>query len=251
MKKIGPQTPASSRLIVAADFRPDSDGPTGIRRKVLNLGHKLRGLGVIIKLNFALRACGYELIQEIHNLGLEVMADLKLHDTPQTMENDALMLDQYQPDYLTVMAAAGYEGLERVQAITSDTTEVMAVTVLTSLRHWESKDIFDLPTEQAVINLSWLAYQTGIRSIVCSPKEAAFIRMEDGLDICINTPGVRPAWAVVIDDDQARTATVEEAIRAGADRIIMGRPIVEASDPHEAIQRSINEIEIALSPPPH
>jgi len=164
--------------------------------------------------------------------GVEVFLDLKLHDIPATVAGAARAVSRLRPEILTVHATGGADVIKAaVQA--APATIVAAVTLLTSLREDDLAQVGMAGTvSDAVRRLAVLAVSAGARGLVCSPQEVAAVRAEVGQDIVLITPGIRPAGAD--SDDQARVATPEEAIRAGADLLVIGRPITRASDPGAA-----------------
>ena len=163
---------------------------------------------------------------------VSVFLDLKLHDIPATVAGAARAVARLRADVLTVHAAGGPEVIRAAVAGAPDTT-IAAVTVLTSLRGPDLGRIGvsgSLP--DVVRRLAVLAVEAGARGLVCSPQEAAAVRAEVGQEVVLITPGVRPVGTEA--NDQARTATPEEALRAGADLLVIGRPITGAPDPGAA-----------------
>jgi orotidine-5'-phosphate decarboxylase len=164
--------------------------------------------------------------------GVQVFLDLKLHDIPATVAGAARAVSRLKPAYLTVHAAGG-SAMIRAAAEAAPHTKIAAVTVLTSLAE---EDLTSLglagPALDAVRRLSALAVEAGARALVCSPMEAAAVRAEVGPDVTLITPGVRPHGAAT--QDQARVATPEQALAAGADLLVIGRPITAAPDPGAA-----------------
>lgn len=164
--------------------------------------------------------------------GVKIFLDLKLHDIPVTVAGAARAVGRLRPEILTVHASGGRDVIRAAVEAAPDTT-IAAVTVLTSL---SSADLerFGMvgPLHDVVLRLSALAVQAGARALVCSPQEVTDVRAEVGPNITLITPGVRPAGAA--SHDQARTATPEQALRAGADLLVIGRPITGAPDPGAA-----------------
>ena len=164
--------------------------------------------------------------------GVEVFLDLKLHDIPATVAGAARAVSRLRPEILTVHAAARITS-EPAAVESAPATCVAAVTVLTSLG---DDDLSALgvpgPVSDVVRRMAVLAVAAGARGLVCSPQEVAAVRAEVGPDVMLITPGVRPAGADL--HDQTRVATPEEAIRAGADLLVIGRPITGAPDPGAA-----------------
>jgi orotidine-5'-phosphate decarboxylase len=244
-------TPAE-RLIVAADFKPDPNLTYGVsvlrkrdyvREKVIALADSLEGTGVYLKVNSALRACGYDLIGEIQSRGLRVFADLKLIDIGETLSTDGVLLREAKPELLTTMCVAGLTAMQALKAELPD-TEVLGVTVLTSLKDVDTQAMFTCSTEQAVMRFAQVAADARIDGLISSPKEAEVLRAKFGIVLSLNTPAIRPTWAIVPGDDQNpdRIMTPAKAIKAGADRIVVGRPIVKAEKPYDAVMRTIEEI---------
>jgi orotidine-5'-phosphate decarboxylase len=236
-------------LIVAADYRPE--GKVNFRRevsdKVLALADQLKGLGVYIKVNSILRACGYDLIADLHGMGLRVFADLKLTDIPQTMETDAILLAEYRPDILTVMCNFSVEGMARVKnALRDVNTQILGVTIMTSLDEEECQQIYICTPKAGVVRFARLAQAAHLDGLIMSIKEAEVITKRKDLHLSINTPGIRPDWAVVKNDDQKRTGGIKDAFKKGVSAIVMGRPIVEAPNPREAVEKTLTEIKEGL-----
>lgn len=237
---------APERLIIAADF-PLQKGEDRIvaSYRVLDLCHKLKNMGVYIKINSISRAYGYGLIDAIHDLGLKVFADLKLNDIPNTLNDDGRLLFEARPEIVTAMCSTGTSALRELKNQLPN-TEVIGVTVLTSLKEIEVQNLYGCSVEEAVIRLAKIAAGAEIDGLVCAPREVAKLNsMFRGFSF--NTPGIRPVWASVSGDDQnpERVMTPEQAIDAGADRIVVGRPITKSADPFKAVMRTIEEIDKA------
>ena len=176
---------------------------------------------------------GPEVVASIRGAsGVRIFLDLKLHDIPATVTSAARVVARLRPDLLTVHAAGGPEVVRAAVQGAPDTT-VAAVTVLTSLDGADLERIGMLgPMSDAVRRLAALAVEAGARGLVCSPQEVAAVRSEVGPDITLITPGIRLAGADA--QDQARIATPEAALTAGADLLVIGRPITGAPDPGAA-----------------
>ncbi|WP_026411632.1 orotidine-5'-phosphate decarboxylase [Actinomadura oligospora] len=163
---------------------------------------------------------------------VQVFLDLKLHDIPATVAGATRAVARLKPTYLTVHAAGG-SAMIRAAAEAAPDTRIAAVTVLTSLDDADLARIgLEGPAADAVLRLAALSVEAGARALVCSPHEAAAVRAEVGPDITLITPGVRPSGAAT--QDQARVATPEQALAAGADLLVIGRPITGAPDPGAA-----------------
>ncbi len=164
--------------------------------------------------------------------GVSVFLDLKLHDIPATVAGASRAVARLRPDVLTVHAVGGPD-VVRAAIEAAPGTMVAAVTVLTSLNDRDLGLVGMTGTvSDAVLRLATLAVEAGARGLVCSPREVAAVRSAVGPDVTLITPGVRPAGSE--SHDQARVATPEEALRAGADLLVIGRPITGAPDPGAA-----------------
>ena len=182
-----------------------------------------------------------------------VFLDLKLHDIPNTVAGAAAAATQIGVELMTVHASGGpamlraaLEGAERGAARAGvRRPALVAVTVLTSLGAEDlARTGVPAAPEAQALRLARLAQEAGLEGVVSSPREAALLRRELGPDFRLVVPGIRPASAGA--DDQARTADPAEAIRAGADLLVVGRPITQAADPAAAARGVLDEIERSL-----
>jgi len=236
------------RLIVAADYNPsECGGVKGVEAKVMELAKTLKNTGVFIKVNSILRFVGYGLITRLHDLGLNVFADLKLIDIPNTMKTDAEFLLEVNPDILTVMSCAGIDGMHAVQNIIGESCEILGVTILTSLNEEECQNIFTCSTKAGVLRFARMTQLAGLGGLILSPKEVDILKDRFELTLSLNTPGIRPEWSLVKEDDQSRILTPSKAIEKGARRIILGRPITGAYNPKDAVLKTIEEIKQGLA----
>jgi orotidine-5'-phosphate decarboxylase len=182
-------------------------------------------------------AAGPEAVRRIGARGAPVFLDLKLHDIPNTVAGAVRALLPLRPAMLTLHAAGGGAMVEAARKAAQEAGEarplLLAVTVLTSLDAGAlaQTGVVD-PPETQVLRLARLALDNGADGLVCSPREAAAIRAEFGARPVLVVPGVRPAGSAA--GDQARTATPAEAVAAGADWIVLGRPLTGAPDPAAA-----------------
>ncbi len=176
--------------------------------------------------------------------GLPIFLDLKFHDIPNTVAKAIESTAGLPVRMLTVHASGGPEMLRRASDAAGNLAAktgqpaplVIAVTVLTSL---DASDLAAVgqPADTAaqVLRLAELTLKQGADGIVCSPREIAVIRAACGLDFHLVVPGIRPEGSAA--DDQKRTLTPAEALRLGADTLVIGRPITDAADPAKAAQR--------------
>jgi orotidine-5'-phosphate decarboxylase len=239
-----------SSLIVALDFDSLSTA--------LKFAQKISDLVGMFKVgNQLFTSAGPEAVKQIAALGNSIFLDLKFHDIPNTVAG-AVLSSAAMPgvQLVNVHALGGTAMLEAaVQAVSAgvpmgaDRTRLIAVTILTSMDHKAMRDagIGGTPLTRAV-KLARLAKKCGVDGVVASVQEAKAIRKACGREFLIVTPGVRPAEKLAADktanrkDDQTRTATPAQAVKAGADYIVVGRPIIAAEDPRSAAQSVVDEI---------
>ncbi len=239
----------ADRLIVAADFKPsDGQGKSWVEDQVLGLAEKIGITNIYIKVNSALRVCGYELINQIHSYGLRDFSDLKLNDIPETLSVDGMFLRKYKPSLLTVMCSAGVNAIRELNKQLPE-TELLGVTALTSFTNDDTNAMFSCSTAEAVKRFADVGHSAGVNGFISSAVEAEMLRLRFGVMVTLNTPAIRPLWAIVAGDDQNkdRIMTPFKAIKAKADRIVIGRPITQANDPLEAVMRTLEEIEEATN----
>jgi orotidine-5'-phosphate decarboxylase len=187
-------------------------------------------------------------IREMTNA--KVFLDLKLHDIPETMRRAFLAATQYGPEFVSVHCDQGDGFLKDVAENNPGKTKIMAITLLTSLTGKNLArlgfvDEYVRDLSKLVLLRARIAKEAGCHGIVCSGHEVALIKQEMS-DIIALTPGIRPEWSVVNRDDQQRIVTPAQAVKNGADYIVVGRPIRDAEDPRGAAKRVAEEIESAL-----
>lgn len=209
----------SDRMIVALD--------RSSRDEILRLADALHGVAGVLKIGLqAFVANGPALVREIAGRGERVFLDLKVHDIPNTAQHAIREAESLGAFIATVHAAGGRAMLE---ACGGTSVMVAGVTVLTSLDDDELHRIgFAGSSIDNAVRLAKLVKDAGLPAIVASPHEIAPIRDACGAGLRIITPGIRPAGSD--RGDQRRTMTPAEAVRAGADYIVVGRPITDASD---------------------
>jgi len=191
-------------------------------------------------------AHGPDGLRKVQAAGQPVFLDLKYHDIPATVTGAVRAAAGLGVFMLTVHASGGAAMLraaaEAAHAAGARRPRIVAVTVLTSL---DADDLAAVgqagPVSAQVQKLARLAYASGVDGVVCSPHEVAMLRKACGPDFLLVVPGVRPASAA--SDDQKRIATPAEAIAAGADYLVIGRPITRASDPVAAARAIAAELE--------
>lgn len=181
-------------------------------------------------------ACGPKIIQDIRKIGAEVFLDLKFNDIPNTMVNATKEVLKYKVAMFTVHTLSGPTALKEVAAVCRGSkTKVLGVTILTSICGHFLKDLgIKRKLSDEVLYLAKMAKRCGLDGVICSAQEAKIIRRYLGKNFLIVTPGIRPGK--VCAGDQKRAATPREAINAGADFLVVGRPILEAKNPLSALK---------------
>lgn len=228
------------RLIVALDV---SDADTARA-----LVARLEGQVGIYKVGSQLfGAAGPELVRELVRARRSVFLDLKYHDIPNTVAAAARTAAALGVSFVSAHAGGGRAMLEAAaRALAGTATRLLGITVLTS---HTAATLAETGVEAAVPDqvsrLARLAREAGAHGVVASPQEAALVRAACGPGFLIVTPGVRPERSS--EDDQARAATPAAAIRAGADYLVVGRPILSAPDPAAAAAAILAELEAAAS----
>jgi len=187
---------------------------------------------------------GPAIIDEIHRRGRKVFLDLKFHDIPTTVSRAGVAAARRGVFMFNVHASGGLDMMKRCQEDVVNVClkeniarpRIIAVTVLTSMSQETLKQELGLQhsLNTHVRHLAGLTLKAGLDGVVASAKEAAMIRGHCGRGFLIVTPGIRPSWAAV--DDQSRTMTPKQALRQGADFLVMGRAILNQSDPMKAIE---------------
>lgn len=224
-------------------FPLDVDSLDEARQWMDRLGEMVR----VYKIGFQLFLReGMDAVDAVHKAGFRVFLDLKLHDIPHTIYNATRQIVRSRVFMFNVHASGGREMMQaaaKAAALEADRMKIdppliLGVTVLTSLDNAEASEVgFMGTTNEMVIHLAELARRSGLSGVVSSPEEAAVVRKMAGPGFTIVCPGVRP------DDSQAgdhhRSASPQAAISAGADYIVVGRPIRHADDPLERA-REIN-----------
>jgi len=214
------------RLCAALDFGSWSAAEPFARAVAPEVGMLKVGLELFV-------AEGPPVVRAAAALGRPVFLDLKLHDIPNTVEGAARSAARSGAALLTVHAGGGADMVAAAVRGAGPGVRVLAVTVLTSLDA-AALDAIGLtgPPEAAVVRLARMAVGAGAGGLVCSPLEVAAVRSALGTGPLLVVPGVRPTGAP--RGDQARVATPEEAVRWGADLVVLGRPLREAADPAAA-----------------
>ena len=232
---------AKDRLIVALDV-PSAAQAT-------ELAAQLRGTCRWVKVGLELYlAAGTAMVEELTAQGFSLFLDLKFHDIPNTVAGAVRSAASMGASLLTIHAAGGPAMLRaaaEAAAATKNAPQLLAVTVLTSMDKEQLAAIgIETSAADQVLRLARMAIESDIRGLVCSPEEVALLRRELGSEQRLVVPGIRPAGAAA--GDQKRIATPADAIRAGANQLVVGRPVTQAADPAKAAQAILDEIGSAV-----
>ncbi|MGM0559600.1 MAG: orotidine-5'-phosphate decarboxylase [Pseudomonadota bacterium] len=225
----------------------DTADPLRARQLVRTLGQGPRTAGYKVGKEF-FTAHGPIGTREVTD-GFPLFLDLKFHDIPNTVAGAIRSSLQLHPAIVNVHASGGPTMMRAAAEAAREAAGrqqmpppwVVAVTVLTSLDDQDLKAVGQKgPVLDQVVRLATLAQDCGLDGVVCSPREIGDLRHHCGPDFRLVVPGIRPDWAV--SGDQKRTLTPREALDAGADRLVIGRPVTEARDPLEALQRLADDL---------
>lgn len=234
----------AERLIVALDF-PFWEPAEKLVGALPEVNHFKVGLELYL-------ASRGQAVTRLKQLGKEVFLDLKFHDIPHTVAHACKQAVAEGASIFNVHAAGGRQMMRQAAGAVKEEAArlkvkeplLLAVTILTSLDDQDLMEIGLPAASEAVGQLALLAKESGLGGVVASPREISLIRSFCGPDFKIVCPGVRPLWAD--PGDQKRVLTPQEAIKAGADYLVIGRPVTRAENPQEAATRIILEIKEAL-----
>lgn len=243
---IGDKKDASERLIIALDVNGYDEAAKTI--------DALSGVAKWFKVGSQLfTSAGPKIIEKIKSADIKVFLDLKFHDIPTTVSLAGQAAVDLGVDLFNVHAFGGEQMMKKLSKDIDDYCSknskprplIVAVTVLTSM---DATSLSELGLEQEprdmVSHLASIAKISGLDGVVASPEEASEIKSKIGSEFLVITPGIRPVWAS--KDDQRRVKTPLEAIKAGADYLVIGRPILKAQNPVEAIDKILEEVNFAL-----
>ena len=180
---------------------------------------------------------GGDVVRELKRRGKKVFLDLKFHDIPNTVARSVEAAAELDVDLLTVHAAGGGTMIRAAREAAGDSgPRILAVTILTSFGVDDAEQVWGKTINslrEEVARLGVVAVEAGADGVIASPLEAEALKRRHGAAFLVVTPGIRPAGSP--PGDQVRTATAGEAVRAGADYIVVGRPVTEAADPKAAV----------------
>ncbi|MDO6682980.1 orotidine-5'-phosphate decarboxylase [Oceanobacter sp. 5_MG-2023] len=227
----------TSPIVVALDY-PSSEGALATARLLDPASCRVK----VGKELFT--AAGPSVIEQLHGLGFDVFLDLKFHDIPNTCAKAVAAAADLGVWMVNVHASGGRRMMEAARNELdkrSNPPLLIGVTVLTSM---DGSDLAELgltvTPEQQVARLASLAQSSGLDGVVCSANELAVIRQHCGAEFKTVTPGIRPSWSM--NQDQKRVMTPEQAMAAGVDYLVIGRPITQAENPAAACQKILDSL---------
>jgi orotidine-5'-phosphate decarboxylase len=217
------------------------------REKALRIVKSLKDVpSIVFKISYKLfLPHGKDIIFQIKELhpSSEIFLDLKFHDIPNTV---GIAIEQINPlpvDYITIHSLAGREVLRRAVEVKRKDLKILAVTLLTSHDDEFLKEIpINLTREELVLKLASLSIESGVDGVVCSGWEVEKIKNIFGKKILTVVPGIRFSFKIT-EDDQKRIITPQEAVRKGADILVIGRPILNSPNPKETVLKVLSEID--------
>jgi len=227
-------TNAADKIIVALDV------PT--KKDALGLVEQLGGQISFFKIGLQLyTAEGPEIVRAVLASGAKVFLDLKLHDIPNTVANAVESAGKVGAQMLTIHLSGGPEMIRAAVSAKKGKMSILGVTVLTSATQQTLDEIgIGEQLDRHVLRLGNLGAAAGIDGLVASPFEVSFLREQLGDKIKLIVPGVRPSWSE--SGDQKRFMTPRQALEAGADYLVIGRPITKDPNPRGAVEKILEEL---------
>lgn len=232
-----------SKIVLALDTHDVSTALLAIEQTAEHVGYFKVGLELICSMN------GWKIMEWIKVFKSKIFYDVKLHDIPNTVGRAvASVCDKV--DLINVHASAGIDAMKAAVA-NAGNCKVLAVTVLTSMQK-QDLDLIgfqaDASVEDVVRNMAHMAKSAGVHGLICSPLELEMLKREGLADGFLKViPGIRPTWAVA--NDQKRVMTPADAVQAGADLIVIGRPVMSPPDGftrESAVKKIVDEIAQAM-----
>lgn len=225
----------TSQIIVPLDFPTDQEA----LKLVDQLGDAVRFYKIGLQLY---TRYGPPIVERIKATGAKVFLDLKFHDIPNTVNHAVASACELGVDLMTIHLSGGGKMIEAaVKGLGQSNSLILGVTVLTSSNRETLREVaVESEVADQVLRLAKLGVENGLRGVVASPLEIGLLRESLGKSLVIVTPGVRPAWSEA--NDQQRTMTPGEAVRAGADYLVIGRPITAHANPVEAVKKIAEEM---------
>jgi len=227
-------TNAADKIIVALDV------PT--KKQALGLVEQLRKEISFFKIGLQLfTAAGPGVVREVLKTGAKVFLDLKLYDIPNTVAHAVESAADLGVQMLTIHLSGGEAMVKAALAARPETMSILGVTVLTSFDETAIRAVgISATVEEQVSRLAKMGVSAEVDGLVVSPLEIEVVRPQFGSDLVLVVPGIRPAWSET--EDQKRIMTPREALEAGANYLVIGRPIIAHKNPRQAVRKILDEI---------
>jgi orotidine-5'-phosphate decarboxylase len=239
------------RLIVGIDVKPEPPkGREWSKPQALTLAKMAKEIGVSCVMVDSLVRGDYSIIDDIHELGLQVFADLKLCGTQETLATDGIYLRRFKPDFVSLMLRnADLTAIQAFQAELPE-TKLLGWTILTNRNDKKFRERYGRSIGETASQLGQLAVEAKMHGLISAPGETKVLRLLFGHKLRLYASGIRPAGVSVPNDDQdpERTMTPVQAIKAGASYLIVKRPITMAENPRDAMLNILKEMESAIAP---
>lgn len=241
-------------LNIAFDGKSSEELITFLKKQVEVLGGEVfNSWKVLIKVNDLLSEIGLQWLREIQNnikdaldVDIHWMLDPKWFDIPNTVWNNANRLDGLNIQYYTVHASWGPEMIKEAKKRAHD-KKLLAITVLTSMKEYEIRDLYRWTRDEVIIRLAKSALWAGADGLVCSPADAPMLREVFGNDFLLVTPNIQREWVERNDDqNRALTNTPRWAIENGSSDVVVGRPILTSDNPGEVIYEMLEQMDSAV-----
>ena len=227
---------SQKKIIVALD----SDNLNNTVSLVKNLKNDTYAfkIGYEFFLNFGIN--GYKSIQQEN---VKIFLDLKLHDIPNTVKSGIDAITKLNP-YFTTIHISGGDQMQKAAVSAKKNTKILGVSILTSLDSSQTKKYnYNDNIEKIVADYTEYALKNNLDGVVCSPKEIKIVKKIASDNLIIITPGIRPSSSLSTQDDQKRFMSPKEAIRCGANYLVIGRPITQSSKPLKTVQTINSSLE--------
>ncbi len=225
------------KIIIALDFKDEKTTLALVEQLQPSLCRLKVGKELFVR-------CGPALVKKLINKGFDVFLDLKFHDIPNTVAAACQAAADMGVWMVNVHASGGRKMMQFAREAIAQSEHqplLIGVTILTSLSRQDIAEVgLDLEPAEQVLRLATLAQESGLDGVVCSPLEVTMLKQSLGQDFCLVTPGVRPAGADI--GDQQRVMTPSQALSAGSDYLVIGRPVTAAADPVAALKLIISEL---------
>ena len=239
------------RLIVAVDSQERFMSQKPLKYWIAGFLKDLSGLGICVKLESSLRLFGFSFITDVQEMGFRVFADLKLFGTPNTLNQDACHISHVNPRFVTICGQVSGESVSSLKRGLTSQTEIIGVPLLTTQDEEFARKYYAISYLNAYLRFASILVENGVKNLICPPdgRMICHVRSAFGDKVTIICPGIRLEGEEVTQDDQSGffTRTPRASIAAGADYIVVGRPITSALKPKQVVQRIIREIELGLS----